>query len=261
MPTAQQNSTAIKASLFAALMAGADTGNSCEAEAVNKFRALRRMAANAGLRIVDVLEMPEVKTAIDQQMRPVRQKNGDLQQALEQAAALREELTERTRNVRELAELLTKREEIAEGLREELTERTSDVRKLTELLRRQEETATALREELAEAKCAAAQASTQPQQPQAGNAAACAAPVGVAGPVTHSFGSQSWVFEVVAVAVVLILIVMSAFHGQTVRGQNGTHKQGQRITAHGRSGHSAHRRSAGTAGRHITKARRSRKSR
>lgn len=229
MPTAQQNPKVINARLIAALMAGSDTGNACEAEAMNKFRALRRMASDAGLRIVDVLELPDVRQAIDDQMRPARQENGNLQKALEQAAALREELTERTRNVRELAELVSQQDE---------------------LLKQQKETATALREELAATRCATAQARTQPQQPQAHNVAACAAPVGVAGRATHSLGAQSWVFEVGAVVAMLIALVMSVSHGRTVHGQNGNPKQRPRIVVHDGSAQHAPRR-AGTAGGHI----------
>lgn len=213
MPTAQQNPKAINAARFASLMAGMDSTNPCEAEAVNKFRALRRMVVEAGLRIVDVLEMPEVRQAIDDQMQPARQKNGDLQDALEQVAELREELTERTRNVRELAELL----------------------------KQQEETANALREDLAAAKYAAAEARTHQQQRQAGNAAA--APACVVGSTRHSFGAQSWLFEVGAVVVLLIVIVMSVFHSQPVQDQSENHKQGQRIVAA--------QGSAAASGRHI----------
>jgi hypothetical protein len=107
MPTTQHNSKAINARRFAALFAGFDTGNASDEEALSKGRALRRMAADNNLRIVDLLEMPEIRQAIDDQMQPLRKNGRDLETAMEQAAALREELTERTRNVRALAEMLT----------------------------------------------------------------------------------------------------------------------------------------------------------
>jgi predicted nucleic acid-binding Zn-ribbon protein len=106
MPTTQHNPKTAHARRFAALMAGCDLGNASEEEALGKFRALRRMAADSGLRIVDVLELPDVKQAIDDQMQPRRQESAALQKAMEQADALREELTARTRDVRKLAELL-----------------------------------------------------------------------------------------------------------------------------------------------------------
>src|SRR5580693_2886446 len=110
MPTAQRNPKVLNASRFAALLAGSDTGNACEEEALSKFRALRRMAVEANMRIVDALVMPDVRQAIDAQMQPLRLECGDLQNAIEEAAILREELTERTRDVRRMAELLAKRQ-------------------------------------------------------------------------------------------------------------------------------------------------------
>ena len=78
------------------------------------------MAADNNLRIVDLLEMPEIRQAIDDQMQPLRKNGRDLETAMEQAAALREELTERTRNVRALAEMLTREKETTEALRRQL---------------------------------------------------------------------------------------------------------------------------------------------
>jgi uncharacterized membrane protein YccC len=118
MPSAQNN-PGIDARRFAALLAGFDLGNACEEEALSKARVLRRMAANAGMRVVDVMELPEVKRAIDDQLRPKRTESAGLREALEQAAALREELTERTRDVRKLAELLRQREEEAQADRKQ----------------------------------------------------------------------------------------------------------------------------------------------
>ncbi len=98
------NNSGINAKRFAALLAGFDTGNPSEEEALAKGRALRRMAADMGLRVVDVMELPDVKQAIDDQMRPKRQENPALRRALEQVLSLQNELTERTRNARQLAD-------------------------------------------------------------------------------------------------------------------------------------------------------------
>ncbi len=114
------NNPPINAKRFAALLAGFDTCNSSEEEALAKGRALRRMAADARMRVVDVMELPEVKRAIDDQMRPNRKESPALQEALEQAAHLQEELTERTRNARQLADLLREQKAKTEKLDREL---------------------------------------------------------------------------------------------------------------------------------------------
>lgn len=119
MPNAQHN-PAINARRFAALLAGFDTGNGSEAEALAKGRALRRMAVDAGMRVVDALELPEVKRAVDDQMGPARSESPALQEALEHSLALQTELTERTRDVRKLAELLGQQDEKIEELCREL---------------------------------------------------------------------------------------------------------------------------------------------
>jgi hypothetical protein len=105
---------------FAALIARFETANPSEAEAMNAARAMRRMVAMNNLRLVDVLERMDVKNALDVQLQPVREENPEMKAALEQAVALREELTERTSNVRELAELLKQQQDTTEGLRKEL---------------------------------------------------------------------------------------------------------------------------------------------
>jgi hypothetical protein len=119
MPNAQ-NKPKIDARRFAALLAGFDTGNGSEEEAIAKVRALRRMAEAAGMRVVDVMELPEVKQAIDDQMGPKRQESPELREALEQAAAMQEELTERTRNVRNLADSLKQERERSEAIKANL---------------------------------------------------------------------------------------------------------------------------------------------
>ena len=153
MPTTQHNPKTAHARRFAALMAGCDLGNASEEEALGKFRALRRMAADSGLRIVDALELPDVKQAIDDQMQPRRQESPALQSALEQATALREELTARMRDVRKMAELLAEARNAPAG-------RVTPSRQCSE--------------------------------------------------AAHSFGAQSWVFEVGAVLLGLLMLGMAA---------------------------------------------------
>jgi hypothetical protein len=116
MPKAQ-NKPDIDAHRFAGVLAGFDVCNASDEEALTKGLALRRMAVKAGMRIVDLLELPEIKEAIDDQLSPKRKPDPALRGALEQAAALREELTERTRDVRKLADLLRQREEEARAER------------------------------------------------------------------------------------------------------------------------------------------------
>jgi hypothetical protein len=155
MATTQQNTQVVNARRFAALFAGFDTDNASEEEAMSKGRALRRMAAERNLRIVDLLELPDVREALDAQMQPVRQQGPELQAALEQVAALREELTERTRDVRKLVERLTKLQSRQGG---------------------------------------ATRGST------------------FIGDVSHSFGAQSWAFEIAMVVLALVLLFRSAFN-------------------------------------------------
>jgi hypothetical protein len=57
---------------FAALLAGVDIGNSSDAEAKGKLQALRRMAAEKNVRIVDALELDEIREAVDRQLQPAR---------------------------------------------------------------------------------------------------------------------------------------------------------------------------------------------
>lgn len=155
MPTTQQNSKLLNARRFAALFAGFDTGNVSEEEAFAKARALRRMAAENNLRIVDVLEMPEVRKALDDQMQPVRQQSPELQAALGQIATLRAELTDRTRDVRKLVERVTK-----------LQSRPGSATKASTFI----------------------------------------------ADVSHSFGAQSWAFEITLIVLALILLFGSAFN-------------------------------------------------
>jgi hypothetical protein len=80
MPVTQQQLkfTPEGAERFATVWAGFDVGNSNDAEAKNKGNALRHMMAGktlddgAALRLVDALELSEIRAALDAQMQPVR---------------------------------------------------------------------------------------------------------------------------------------------------------------------------------------------
>lgn len=109
---------AFDAERFAALWAGADTGNNNEAEAITKFRAARRMAAGGNLRLVDCMTgRDDVMKALDAQMKPLR-KNGasaaDLAAARERADKLGSENLDLMRQVREVAGLLKQEKEISQ---------------------------------------------------------------------------------------------------------------------------------------------------
>jgi hypothetical protein len=127
MPTAQTNTT-INARRVAALFAGFDIGNASEEEAMGKFRALRHMAVEANTRIVDLLELPHVKQAIDDQLQPVRNDSPDIEEATEYITELRDELTERTRDVGDLAERLRLEKETTAALQIQLAAQPHSVR-------------------------------------------------------------------------------------------------------------------------------------
>jgi hypothetical protein len=114
-----QNKPDIDVHRFASVLAGFDTCNDNDQEAVTKGLALRRMAKTAGMRIVDLMELPELRQAIDDQMLPVRRPDPAFKEALEHVASLQEELTERTRDVAMLAERLGRQEEEMERMRRE----------------------------------------------------------------------------------------------------------------------------------------------
>ena|SRR5581483_12323960 len=106
----------LDAERFAALWAGADTGNSNEAEAVNKFRAVWRMASSNRVRIVDCMTgRDDVMRALDNQMKPLRKNAGanlaELNAARERAEKLGAENLDLMRQVRELAGLLKQEKE------------------------------------------------------------------------------------------------------------------------------------------------------
>lgn len=104
MPNAANNG--IDPERFAALWAGCDCGNPNEAEALSKFRALRRMALAAKLRIVDVMGRADVVQALDAQLEPVREESPELKAAFLEIA--------------KLADLAKEQEEIISDLQREL---------------------------------------------------------------------------------------------------------------------------------------------
>jgi hypothetical protein len=81
---------------FAALWAGCDAGCNNEAEAVAKWRSLRRMVLGEGLRIVDVIFCADVLAALDDQLQPKREKAGSegpgAEDALQEIERLRDAL-------------------------------------------------------------------------------------------------------------------------------------------------------------------------
>src|SRR5581483_11124082 len=82
------SNSGFSAERFAALWAGFDTGNVNEAEAIGKWRALRRMVASEGLRIIDVMGRTDVMQALDAQLTPAREDTPELREAFLQIAEL-----------------------------------------------------------------------------------------------------------------------------------------------------------------------------
>jgi ABC-type phosphate transport system auxiliary subunit len=178
MPKTKQTSKTF-AKRFAALLAGFDTGNPCDEEALGKGLAMRRMAVGMKMRIVDLLETEDIRQAIDDQLQPVRQDSRKLQKAMEHDAAVTEELIERTR----------------------------DVGKLADLLRRERKTNETLRNELAALTRAYRDAQTRNRQ-----TGGTVAPARASNNFAHSFGAQSFVFEFVIVGAALVLLSMAVIH-------------------------------------------------
>lgn len=118
MPAPQQEPkfTDPEAQRFASLWAGFETGNPSEAEAMGKGRVMRRMFAAKGLRIIDALELPEIRKAIDDQLQPVRSANTDAA-AKAEVEELRGKLAVVVPKVRELTEALTREKELTAKLR------------------------------------------------------------------------------------------------------------------------------------------------
>jgi hypothetical protein len=118
MPATQQEPkfTTEEAERFAALWAGFETVNPSEHEAIGKGRMMRRMALAKGLRIVDALELPEIRKAIDAQLQPVRGANTEAA-ARAEVEELRGKLAVVVPKVRELTEALTREKELTAKLR------------------------------------------------------------------------------------------------------------------------------------------------
>jgi len=89
---------------FAALWAGCDLSNPSEAEALGKFKLVRRMVAAENLRIIDALELPEIVAAIDGQMQPARRSTGNEAELRDHIARLEEALVARERDAAELVD-------------------------------------------------------------------------------------------------------------------------------------------------------------
>lgn len=92
------------AARFAAFWAGSDTGNLSEPEAVAKFRLLRRAAAEKNLRLIDALELPEIRKAIDEQLQPARQPCSGCATAQAESQEAKTALADRERQTRQLIE-------------------------------------------------------------------------------------------------------------------------------------------------------------
>jgi hypothetical protein len=101
---------------FAALWAGFEAGNPSEAEAMGKGRALRRMVADRSLRVIDALELPEIKQALDDQLQPVRLPVPALATLQAENDELRNKLAEVVPEVTRLAEALTREMELTARL-------------------------------------------------------------------------------------------------------------------------------------------------
>jgi hypothetical protein len=116
MPVTQQQPIfdAEEAPRFAVLWAGFDLGNSSDAEAKSKGNALRRMMAGkkfqdgTDVRLVDALELPEIRAALDAQMLPRRQPLADVAVLEEKLENLEEQLSESLNNNQILTDALTR---------------------------------------------------------------------------------------------------------------------------------------------------------
>jgi hypothetical protein len=118
MPTPQQEPkfTQEEAQRFAALWAGFETVNPSEHEAMAKGRMMRRVAAAKGLQVVDALELPEIRKAIDDQLQVVRAANTD-SAAKAEVEELRGKLAVVVPKLREMTEALAREKELTAKLR------------------------------------------------------------------------------------------------------------------------------------------------
>jgi hypothetical protein len=107
---------------FVSLWAGWETGNPSEAEAMAKGRAMRRMADADGLRIIDALELPEVRKAIDDKLQPARQAMPDAAALKAENDELRGKLSEAVPKLRNVTEELTARMQELQGAQQAIAE-------------------------------------------------------------------------------------------------------------------------------------------
>lgn len=119
MPVTQQQPifTTEEAERFAMLWAGFDMGNQNEAEAMSKGRNARRMMTGKkfqdgkDVRLVDALELPEIRAALDDQMQPARQplaNVADVAVLEEKLQNLEEQLSEALNNNQILTDALAR---------------------------------------------------------------------------------------------------------------------------------------------------------
>ena len=124
MPVTQQQPifTTEEAERFAMLWAGFDMGTQNEAEAISKGRAVRRMLAGkkfddgAAVRLVDALELPEIRAALDAQMLPRRQPVPDVAALEEKLQDLEGRLSESLDHNETLTDALTREQELTARL-------------------------------------------------------------------------------------------------------------------------------------------------
>jgi len=120
MPVTQQQPifTPEEAERFATLWAGFDVCNSNDAEAKSKGNALRRMMAGKkfqdgnDVRLVDALELLEIRVALDDQMQPARQSPADNAALMTENEDLRNKLAAVVPEVTRLADALTLEQEL-----------------------------------------------------------------------------------------------------------------------------------------------------
>jgi hypothetical protein len=121
MGTAQQQPKPVDPERLAALMGRYDTSNPSEAEAMNAARMMRRMVGSAGVRLIDALERPDVREALDRALQPVRspvQNSPALLAAQQETKELHDMLSVVVPKLREVTEALMREMELTAQLRE-----------------------------------------------------------------------------------------------------------------------------------------------
>jgi hypothetical protein len=113
----QPEINAAYAERFAALWAGADTGNANDAESSGKWRELRRMAKAVDLRVIDLAGRAVVVRALDAQLMPPRELSPELAEARALIETLRQDNAQLEKDGAALALALKRQEEINGDLR------------------------------------------------------------------------------------------------------------------------------------------------